>query len=65
MNNLTREQLVGALIKGLKLDNNVFNYEAVNEETEQIQEHQFMDFYKAVMSADTYGNGLKANIQVA
>ena len=62
---LSRNELIKALIKGLKLDDNIFNYELVNEEVAQIQENKFMDFYKAVMSADTFGNGLKAIIQVA
>ena len=65
MNNLSRNELIKALVKGLKLDDNIFNYQSVAEETEQIQEHQFMDFYKAVMSTNTFGNGLKAVIDVA
>jgi len=65
MNNLSRNELIKALVKGLKLDDNIFNYQSVAEETEQIQEHQFVDFYKAVMSADTFGNGLKAIIKTA
>lgn len=60
MSNLSRNELIKALVKGLKLDDNVFNYQSVAEEIEQIQEHQFMDFYKAVMKEDTFGNGLKA-----
>jgi len=65
MNNLSRNELTKALVKGLKLDDNIFNYQAVAEEIEQIQEFQFMDFYKAVMNADTFGNGIKAIIQTA
>lgn len=65
MSNLSREQLIKALVKGLKLDDNVFNYQAVAEETDSVQERDFMDFYKAVMSENTYGNGLQAIIKVA
>lgn len=62
---LERSELTKALIKGLKLDNNVFNYQTVDEEIENIQEKDYMSFFKAVMKEDTYGNGLKAIMQVA
>ncbi len=63
--NLDRKELAKALVKGLKLDDNVFNYQAVLEEISTIQDHQFMDFYKATMGAESYGNGLKAIIDTA
>ena len=59
---LSKTELVKAMIKGLKLDGNVFNYQVVAEEIDSIQDHQLMDFYKEVMSVETYGNGLKAII---
>ncbi len=62
---LNRIELTKALVKGLKLDDNIFNYEAVNEEVSSILEHQYIDFYKAVMGAESYGNGLKAIIDTA
>jgi len=62
MNNLSRNELIKALVKGLKLDDNIFNYQAVAEEIGLVPENQFMDFYKATMSAEAYGNGLKAII---
>ncbi len=65
MKSLSRNELVKALAKGLKLDDNVFNYQTVLEEISIIQDHQFMDFYKATMSAESYGNGLKAIIDTA
>lgn len=58
--NLSREELIKALVKGLKIDDNVFSYQAVAEEVEQIKDSLFMDFYKAVMNAETFGNGIKA-----
>ena len=63
MDNLSRNELAKALVKELKLDNNIFSYQAVAEEIESIQEHQFMDFYKKAVMQNTFGNGLKAIIQ--
>lgn len=65
MNNLSRNELIKALVKGLKLDDNIFNYQAVAEEVTHIKESKFVDFYKAAMSAEAYGNGLKAIIDTA
>ena len=65
MTNLSRNELIKALVKGLKLDDNIFNYQAVAEEIEYIQDRDFMDFYKAVMAENTYGNGLQAIMKVA
>jgi len=62
---LSRNELTKALVKGLKLDDNIFNYQAVAEEIEHIRESQFMDFYKTVMATNTYGNGLQAIIKIA
>jgi len=62
---LNRTELIKALVTGLKLDDNIFNYQTVAEEIELIQEQHFMDFYKKVMSAETFGNGLKAIIKVS
>jgi len=59
---LSKTELIKAMIKGLKLDENVFNYQIVAEEIDSIQDHQLMDFYKEVMSVESYGNGLKAII---
>lgn len=64
-NNLSRNELIKALVKGLKLDDNIFNYQAVAEEVTHIKESKFIDFYKAVMAKDSYGNGLKAIIDTA
>ncbi len=65
MNSLSRNELIKALVKGLKLDDNIFNYQVVDEEVKNIRDHQFMDFYKATMGAESYGNGLKAIIDTA
>ena len=65
MNSLSRNELIKALVKGLKLDDNIFNYQAVAEEVTHIKESKFVDFYKAAMSAEAYGNGLKAIIDTA
>lgn len=65
MNNLSRNELIKALVKGLKLDDNIFNYQAVAEEIELIKECDFVDFYKDVMRENTYGNGLQAIMKVA
>ena len=63
--NLSKTELAKALIKGLKIDENIFNYESVKEEIEHLQENQFMDFYKEVMATDSYGNGLNVIFKIA
>ena len=62
---LSKTELVKALIKGLKLDDNIFNYEVVNEELDAVPENSYMDFYKEVMSFESYGNGLNAIIKIS
>jgi len=64
MNSLSRNELIKALVKGLKLDDNIFNYQSVAEETEMIKDCDFVDFYKAIMRENTYGNGLQAIMKV-
>jgi len=62
---LTKNELIKALVKELKLDDNIFTYQAVAEEVEFLCQSQLMDFFKAVMSAESFGNGMKAIIDIA
>ena len=61
---LSKNELIKALIKGLKLDDNIFNYRTVSEEVEKIKESNFMEFYKKVMGENNYGNGIQVIIKI-
>ena len=58
-------ELVKALTRGLKIDNDIFAIETVREATESIDEEKYMQFYKDVMKEDTYGNGIKAILKIS
>ena len=58
-------ELVKALTRGLKIDNDIFAIETVREATESINEDKYMQFYKDVMKEDTYGNGMKAILKIS
>lgn len=62
---LSKTELVKALVKTLKIDDNIFNYEAIREELEHLQDCDFMDFYKKAISTDAYGNGMKVIIEIS
>lgn len=62
---LTKAELVKALVKGLKLDENIFNYATIEEEISHIRQGDYIEFYKQVLKADTFGNGIKAIIKTA
>ena len=60
-----QSELVKALTRGLKIDNDIFAIETVREATESIDEDKYMQFYKDVMKEDTYGNGMKAILKIS
>ena len=59
------EELVKALIKELKMDDNIFNYQAVAEEIERIDKKDYLDFYKEVLKREHFGNKFKIICDVA
>ena len=60
-----QSELVKALTRGLKIDNDIFAIETVQEATESIDEDKYMQFYKDVMKEDTFGNGMKAILKIS
>ncbi len=62
---LSRNELIKAIIKGLKLDENPFAYQTIAESVESLSEDEYMDYYKKVLNEDAYGNGMKAVIRIA
>jgi len=60
-----RAELINAIISGLSIEEDPYAIETVNEKTESLDESQYLDFYQAVMAANTFGNGVKAVIEVA
>jgi len=60
-----RAELINALIRGLKIDEDIYAIETVKEKTEFLNESQYLDFYQSVMDEDAFGNGVKAVINVA
>ena len=60
-----QSELVKALTRGLKIDNDIFAIETVREATENIYEDKYMQFYKDVMKEDTFGNGMKAILKIS
>lgn len=60
-----REELITALITGLKIEEDVYAIETVKESTEFLNEAQYLDFYQEVMKEDTFGNGVKAVLKIA
>ena len=63
--NPKRRELINALISGLNIQEDVYAIETVKEKTIFISEHEYLDFYQAVMTEKTFGNGVKAVIDVA
>lgn len=63
--NLTKTELSKAIIKSLKIDSNPFNYEAINEAIDLVPVERYMEFYKQILKVDTYGNGIKAVLEIS
>lgn len=62
---LTKTELSKAIIKSLKIDSNPFNYEAINEAIDLVPVERYMEFYKQVIKVDSYGNGIKAVMEIS
>lgn len=62
---LTKTELSKAIIKSLKIDINPFNYEAINEAIDLVPVERYMEFYKQILKVDTYGNGIKAVLEIS
>jgi hypothetical protein len=65
MMSLTKTELSKAIIKSLKIDSNPFNYEAINEAIDLVPVERYMEFYKQILKVDTYGNGIKAVLEIS
>lgn len=63
----TKKIFIKSLISGLKIDveGNPFEYQAVVDGVEFINECDFMDFYNEARKINTYGDGVKAIIETA
>lgn len=59
------EEFVKGLLETLKIPTTAFNIALVKEEIEAIDKADLREFYKAVVTADTFGNGMKAIINTA
>ncbi len=64
MDNL-RKSMIEELMNTLKIPQGNFNFGTIADELEHISNDNLKDFYRAVMSAESYGNGMKAIIQTA
>ncbi len=60
-----RKEFIKELLETLKIPTGAFNIAVVSEEIVHITNQDLREFYKAVLSADTYGNGMKAVIKTA
>ena len=60
-----REEFIKGLLETLKIPATAFNIALVSDEIEVIPNGSLRGFYREVVSADTYGNGMKAIISVA
>ena len=60
-----RKSLIEELMLTLKIPQGNFNFATIASEIELISNDRLKEFYKLVMISDSYGNGMKAIIQVA
>ncbi len=60
-----RKSLIEELMLTLKIPQGNFNFATIASEIEFISNDKLKDFYKAVMTADSFGNGMKAIITTA
>lgn len=62
---LTKQELSKAIVSSLKIDANAFNYETINEAIDLVPAERYMEFYKQILKVDTYGNGIKAVLEIS
>lgn len=60
-----REEFIKGLLETLKIPSTAFNIAVVSDEIEEIPNQSLRGFYREVVSADTFGNGMKAIIKTA
>jgi len=60
-----RKAMIEELMTTLKVPQGNFNYATIEDEIRHIPNTQLKDFYKSAMSADGFGNGMKAIISAA
>lgn len=60
-----RKSLIEELMLTLKIPQGNFNFATIASEIEFISNDKLKDFYKAVMTAESFGNGMKAIITTA
>ena len=60
-----RKSLIEELMLTLKIPQGNFNFGTIADELREITNERLKEFYKLVMTSDSYGNGMKAIIQVA
>jgi len=58
-----RKSLIEELMLTLKIPQGNFNYSTIEDEIRHISNDNLKEFYKSVMSADSFGNGMKAIIE--
>ena len=60
-----REEFIKGLLETLKIPATAFNIAIVSDEIESVSNENLREFYREVVSADTFGNGMKAIIKTA
>jgi len=60
-----RKSLIEELMLTLKIPQGNFNLATISDELDHIPNEKLKEFYKAVMTADSFGNGMKAIITTA
>ena len=60
-----RKSLIEELMLTLKIPQGNFNFATIASEIEFISNDKLRDFYKAVMTSKSYGNGMMSIIQTA
>ena len=64
MDNL-RKSMIEELMLTLKIPQGNFNFGTIADEINHVRNEDLREFYKLVVSADTYGNGMQAIIKAA
>ena len=59
-----RRELINALIGGLGINKDAYAIDTLKEKTELLKESQYLDFYQEVMKENSFGNGIKAVLNV-
>jgi len=60
-----RKSLIEELMLTLKIPQGNFNYSTIEDEIKHIPQDKLREFYKSVMSVDSFGNGMKAIIEAS